>query len=217
MQDFGLREACNSHAVVLLDTCALHLPEIGCFFKDGAICEYPARSELDHTEYLRYINTMLQDALLITPGVSVELKNFGEVAKKHRIPNTQKKLISQACDLARSRRVISYTEEEGRLMEDASLYFKFFKRFMSKTDYEILMSSIATATYRGSSGVLTNDSGIINAFESMTKFLRKGYVNHGLPQVQYPIVVYSIMWNRKFSRQAFYNPQTRRQRRSVTA
>ena len=211
MRDFGLERACNGHKVVLLDASALHLREIGLFGKEKT--DAPSlRSGRDHIEYLGSVNKMLKDTLFITPGVSNELGKFKEVVKKLEIPRSQKNLIVETCDFARNRRIISYTEEEQRLMHDASLYFKYFTRFISPTDYEMLMSSITTGTYRGSSGVLTNDTGIIDVFDSMIRFLRKGYLNHGLPHVSYPIKIHSMMTMDEFSIMSFYDPNTCRSR-----
>ena len=209
MRDFGLRKACNGHEVVLLDTSALDLNEAETLDKE----ELPSiRSGRDHVDYLDCVNGLLRSALLITPGVSKELGRFGELVKKREMPRSQRNLITQACDFARNNRVITYKEEERRLMDDASLYFKFFSRFISTTDYEILISSIATGTYRGSSGVLTNDTGLMYTFDAMAKFLRKGYINHGLPRVAYSIKIYSMMTTGEFSMQSFYDPNTYRAR-----
>ena len=211
MQDFGLRDACNGHKVVLLDTSALHLRELGLFGKKETDAPL-LRSGRDHIKYLDSVNELFRSALLITPGVSNELGRFEELTKKLEIPRSQKNLIKQVCDFARNNRVITYTEEEQRMVNDASLYFKFFSRFISAADYEILISSIATGTYRGSSGVLTNDTGMMYTFDAMVKFLRKGYVNHGMPRVACPIKIYSMMTEGEFSVQSCYDPNTCRTR-----
>ncbi|HLC67440.1 MAG TPA: hypothetical protein VJI12_01005 [archaeon] len=209
MEDFGLAEACNGHSVMFLDTGAFVLPEPDSLF--NRIDVNRVYSERDQMNYIRTVNILLENTFTVTPGVSIEVKGLADVTDDcKKIPNARKRLIDHARDLATNGRVINYDVNELRLLKDASLYFRFFteKGPLSPVDYEILMSSIVSATYRGPTGVLTNDTGIVGSFESMTKFLRAGYIDHGMPAPRYPIDVYSILLSGKFSRQATYNPKS---------
>lgn len=207
MRDFGLNEACNGHAVVLLDCCAVQAGEES-FFRQNPLDMY---SESDQMNYLKTIHALLGRNMFVTSGVAKEMEHFSRKAMNSQgIPRARKKVISQIGERISNGSVIKFTDEEAALAKDASLYFRFYNRFISQTDYDLLISAIATATYRGSTVVLTNDAMLINSFEGMTKFLPAGYIDHGMPRVPSPIHIYSKMGQIKFSEHVSYDPKAPR-------